>query len=71
MRHQRNTDAYFDLCDPDRRNGVTEHAKRKIYDIIETLLPKATERAAGGPLLMELFAEPRFSRAGWISLAEE
>jgi len=70
LRHQRNTDAYFDLFDSSKRNGISNAAKNKIYDIVETLLPKTTEKSLQRPLLLELFAEPGTSRSGWLSLVE-
>lgn len=67
LRHQRNTDAFFDVFDENRRNGISEIAITKIYDIVETMLPKTAE---GELKLVEIFGEAVKPRNGWVVFTE-
>lgn len=69
LRHQRNTDVMFDLFSLNRKNNFSDLLKRRLYDVIETLLPTALS----GPLkLVELFAEESNgpARKGWLQVVE-
>lgn len=67
MRHQRNTDAYFDVYDKSKRNGISELALTKVYDILETMLPESHN---GNLSLVEIFGESSKPRNGWVSFTE-
>lgn len=69
LRHQRNSDAFFDLHDENKRNGISEIAIKKIYNVIETMLPKAVE--SDSYRLMEIFGEERTARNGWMVITED
>lgn len=68
LRHQRNTDAFFDVFDESKRNGISQLAIQKIYDIMETMLPKSAE---GDAKLVELFGEAEKPRSGWVVFTEK
>ncbi len=69
LRHQRNSDAYFDMHDETKRNGISKDAVDKIYNIIETMLPQAVSDTE--LRLVEIFGESKLARRGWVSLTEE
>lgn len=71
LRHQRNPDVFFDIHDETRRNGISSKLKKKIYDLIETLLPHALSESSTETRLVELFGNERHVRRGWASIDQK
>jgi hypothetical protein len=69
LRHQRNSDAFFDLY-PTQTSGQDEIGKERIYILIETLLPKAVTTNKNELKLLELYATPGLPRTGWVTVVE-
>jgi len=72
LRHQRTSDALFDLVDPNTSYGASDlRTKEFVYKLIETLLPKAAYNPENkGLKMMELWADPTRPREGWINICE-
>jgi hypothetical protein len=72
LRHQRTSDALFDLVDPSSPSGGDLRTKEFVYKLIETLLPKAAylPENKGALKMMELWADPTRPREGWINVCE-
>ena len=55
------------MYDKSRRNGISELALAKVYDIMETMMP---ETHKGDLSLVEIFGESTRPRNGWVSFSE-
>lgn len=73
LRHQRTSDALFDLVDPNEPSATRDlRSKEYVYDLIETLLPKALYNPEEPSLkMMELWADSTRPREGWINICEK
>lgn len=71
LRHQRTSDAVFDIFDEDQNPNY--YPNNYIYNMIEILLPKAniSEPPKGTLKMIELYANKDTKRKGWIFLCEE
>ena len=70
LRHQRNTDVMFDLFFEDEKNNISQLLKKRLYDVVETLLPTSLNSELK---LVELFADDKLEkpRKGWLQVIEE
>ena len=70
LRHQRNTDVMFDLYCENNKNNISDLLKKRLYDVVETLLPTSLN---GNLQLIELFADQTLTqpRKGWLQVIEE
>ncbi|KAL4454201.1 hypothetical protein ABPG74_012158 [Tetrahymena malaccensis] len=73
LRHQRTSDVVFEVTDEQDPSKVDTMMKEYVYQMIETLLPKAQFIPGVDKHLkmMELFANPDNYRNGWISVVEK
>ncbi|KAM3145560.1 hypothetical protein pb186bvf_002334 [Paramecium bursaria] len=70
LRHQRTGDIFFDVVDDPQ--GISDIGLQYVFQMIETLLPKA-KYINGEPLkMMEIFADPKSTgRLGWVQVVKE
>lgn len=70
LRHQRTSDAVFDIFDEEQNPNY--YPNNYIYNMIEILLPKAniSEHPKGTLKMIELYAHRDTKRKGWIFLCE-
>jgi len=75
LRHQRNPDALFDIVNPDSVDELEDTTMNKIYDTIETLLPKTkiyhSEETEPKYKMIELFANKEKPRKNWIQICQK
>lgn len=75
LRHQRNPDAFFDIVNPESPDEIDDICMGKIYETIETLLPKTRidfveEGTKPNFKLVELFGKPEKARKGWLTICQ-
>ena len=75
LRHQRNPDALFDIVNPEGTDELEETTMNKIYDTIETLLPKTkileSDDIEPKYKMIELFANKDKPRKNWIQICQK
>ncbi|KRX07743.1 hypothetical protein PPERSA_05806 [Pseudocohnilembus persalinus] len=67
LRHQRTSDVVFDLVDENQANKLDDQSQQYVYNMIETLLPKARIGIENDQFkMMEIYGNSQKPRDHWI-----